>query len=111
MLLIILIAGFVLYFLPSILSAAGSHSSTVEILLVNLFLGWTIVGWAACLAWSLFKPRNQVDQMIVCAPALFLFRAQRIAAAQDLPPKPSAVASNVEAVNFRQLSNSFAGNS
>src|SRR3979411_2736782 len=83
MLLLILIAGLVLYFLPSIVSAAGSHSSTVEILLVNLFLGWTIAGWAACLVWSLFRPQNRVQQMIVCAPAHYVFQAQRAATNPD----------------------------
>jgi hypothetical protein len=111
MLLLILIAGLVLYFLPSIVSAAGSHSSTLEILLVNLFLGWTIVGWAACLVWSLFKPRNQVQQMIVCAPAHFLFQAQRAATTPESLPQLSPLATSIDAVDFQQFSSSLAANS
>jgi hypothetical protein len=39
-----------LYFLPTILAARRGHEITV-ILLLNLFFGWTVLGWFALLLW------------------------------------------------------------
>jgi RsiW-degrading membrane proteinase PrsW (M82 family) len=47
--LIILIA---LCFLPVIIAAVQNHHNGLSILVVNLFLGWTIVGWVVALAWA-----------------------------------------------------------
>lgn len=38
------------YFLPAIL--AWSKSSFWAIFALNLFLGWTLVGWVVALAWA-----------------------------------------------------------
>ncbi|HTR67940.1 MAG TPA: superinfection immunity protein [Terriglobales bacterium] len=44
--------GFVLYFLPSILALARNKRDTLAIFLLNLFLGWTIIGWVVSLVWA-----------------------------------------------------------
>ena len=44
--------GFVLYFLPTIIALARSKRDTVSILLLNLFLGWTAIGWVIALVWA-----------------------------------------------------------
>ena len=44
--------GFVMYFLPSILALARSKRDTLAIFLLNLFLGWTGVGWVVALVWA-----------------------------------------------------------
>jgi hypothetical protein len=108
MLFLFLIAGLILYFLPSIVSVVGAHPSSVEIGFVNLFLGWTIVGWFCCLIWSLFKPRNQVQQMIICAPALVLFRAQQMAAIREFRPRIVLIDSKRGAIDFQPLPNALA---
>ena len=41
-----------MYFLPTILAAHRGHG-VAGILLLNLFFGWTIIGWFALLAWAL----------------------------------------------------------
>lgn len=46
----------VVYFLPTLLAR---HDRGV-IFLINLFLGWTIIGWAFALIWGLIKPRAPV---------------------------------------------------
>ena len=43
-----------LYFLPTIVAAHRGHGVT-GILLLNLFLGWTVIGWFALLLWSLLS--------------------------------------------------------
>jgi hypothetical protein len=44
--------GFVMYFLPSIVALARSKRDTAAILLLNFFLGWTVIGWVVALVWA-----------------------------------------------------------
>jgi len=44
--------GFVLYFLPSIVALARQKRDLVSILLLNVFLGWTAIGWVVALIWA-----------------------------------------------------------
>ena len=44
--------GFVSYFLPSIIALARSKRNLLSIFLLNLFLGWTFVGWVVALVWA-----------------------------------------------------------
>jgi hypothetical protein len=44
--------GFVMYFLPTIIAFARSKRDVVSILLLNFFLGWTMIGWVVALVWS-----------------------------------------------------------
>lgn len=40
------------YFLPWDLSYKRNHNSTVSIFLINLFFGWSFIGWVIALAWA-----------------------------------------------------------
>ena len=40
------------YFLPTLLAYCYRHKSAPSILVINLFLGWTIIGWVVALAWA-----------------------------------------------------------
>ncbi len=44
--------GTVLYFLPSIIALARSKRDTLAIFLLNLFLGWSVIGWIVALVWA-----------------------------------------------------------
>ena len=44
--------GFVMYFLPSIIAFARSKRDTAAIVLLNFFLGWTLIGWVVALVWA-----------------------------------------------------------
>ncbi len=44
--------GFVMYFLPSIIALVRSKRDITAILLLNLFLGWTFIGWVVALVWA-----------------------------------------------------------
>ncbi len=50
-LLIVLIIAFI-YFLPSLIAWSRDHKNTASIAVVNIFLGWTLVGWVVALAMS-----------------------------------------------------------
>jgi hypothetical protein len=43
---------FVMYFLPSIVAFARSKRDTTAIVLLNFFLGWTMIGWVVALVWA-----------------------------------------------------------
>jgi Superinfection immunity protein len=43
---------FVMYFLPSIIALARSKRDIAAILLLNFFLGWTMIGWVVALVWA-----------------------------------------------------------
>ncbi len=44
--------GFVFYFLPSIIALARSKRNIVAIFLLNLLLGWSVIGWVVALVWA-----------------------------------------------------------
>ena len=48
---ILFIIAFVIYFLPSLISNRKDNGNSVFV--VNLFLGWTLIGWVVALAWAL----------------------------------------------------------
>lgn len=45
--------GFVMYFLPTIIAAVRSKRDVVSIAVLNIFLGWTLIGWIIALVWAL----------------------------------------------------------
>lgn len=44
-----------LYLLPSILALTMNNKNKVGIILVNLLLGWTFLGWVGALVWVVKK--------------------------------------------------------
>ena len=40
------------YFVPGLIAYKRNHANAVSIMLLNLFLGWTLIGWVAALVWS-----------------------------------------------------------
>lgn len=42
-----------LYFVPTFTAAMRRHRSVMAIIVVNLVLGWTFIGWFFALIWSL----------------------------------------------------------
>ena len=53
LLLIVLI--FIFYFLPALIAFLRQHKNKLAIFLLNLLLGWTILGWVGSLIWSVTK--------------------------------------------------------
>ena len=46
-----------IYSVPSIVAFSRRHHNAVAILLLNLFLGYTFLGWIAALIWSMTSTR------------------------------------------------------
>jgi hypothetical protein len=60
-LLTILLVGVVLvgvgcYFLPLWVALHTHHRQAGAIAVINLCLGWTIVGWVVALVWAVYQP-------------------------------------------------------
>ena len=41
-----------MYFLPSLIAIARSKRDIAGIVLLNFFLGWTMIGWVVALVWA-----------------------------------------------------------
>jgi Superinfection immunity protein len=50
LLFILLIA---LYFVPWLVSLSRRHNNSGAIAVLNIFLGWTVIGWIVALIWSM----------------------------------------------------------
>lgn len=57
---VLLIISIACYFAPTMAAMGRSHRQTLPIVLLNLFLGWTIVGWVAALVWACTAPAQPV---------------------------------------------------
>ena len=47
------IVGACLYFLPTIIAVARKVNNQASVVLINFFLGWTLIGWVIALAMAL----------------------------------------------------------
>src|SRR5271165_1176510 len=57
--------GIVAYFIPGIIAATRRHRKATFILLINLFFGWSVLGWIFALVWAL---RANVAPKAVAVP-------------------------------------------
>ncbi|PKN19340.1 MAG: hypothetical protein CVU71_07470 [Deltaproteobacteria bacterium HGW-Deltaproteobacteria-6] len=49
--------GLMIYFLPAFIVASRDGEKKKLIILLNIFFGWTIIGWVLCFSWSCITPR------------------------------------------------------
>jgi hypothetical protein len=56
--LIIIIPSIVIYFLPTIVALVRKKTNPVVVILVNVFLGWTLIGWIVALVLSFTGSRT-----------------------------------------------------
>ena len=50
------------YFVPAIVASLRGHHNATPIFILNLFLGWSFIGWVIALVWSftrVIKPEHQ----------------------------------------------------
>lgn len=50
----------VLYFCPALIAFSKKHTNRVAIFIINLFLGWTIIGWVIALVMTVMKEKEPV---------------------------------------------------
>jgi len=54
------VIGIFLYVIPSVIAILRGHHQIIIIILINLFLGWTYVGWVVALIWSATAAKQPV---------------------------------------------------
>lgn len=53
----IIIIPLIIYFIPSIIGR--KQRNFTSILLLNIFLGWTLIGWVVALIWAVSKEKKE----------------------------------------------------
>lgn len=53
---LIVVTALVLYLLPATIACTRGHQHVVMIAVLNIFLGWTLLGWFGCLMWACSGP-------------------------------------------------------
>ncbi|NEU31225.1 superinfection immunity protein [bacterium LRH843] len=46
------------YFLPAIIAIIRGKTNKVAIIVLNILVGWTFIGWVIALVWSLMKDKK-----------------------------------------------------
>jgi len=57
---IIIVIAAVAYFIPSMI--AWNKKNSTGIILLNIFLGWTLLGWLGSLIWAFCDPEKPVKE-------------------------------------------------
>lgn len=60
----IVIFFLLIYFFPTVIAYSRSKSNTLAIFMLNLFLGWSFIGWVVALIWACTKDK-ETQQFIV----------------------------------------------
>jgi hypothetical protein len=55
-----LIVGFCVYFLPTIIAFQRDRHNKGAILVLNLFLGWSVIGWVVSMVWAVSSSQPPV---------------------------------------------------
>jgi hypothetical protein len=56
------------YFLPTIVAVVRDHKNMGAIGVLNIFLGWTFIGWIGALIWSCTNPVENAPTILVQSP-------------------------------------------
>lgn len=51
----VIISILAFYFIPTIIAFGRGKGNKMAILALNLFLGWSVIGWIVSLVWALAK--------------------------------------------------------
>jgi hypothetical protein len=62
---ILLIIMIAIYFLPAIIAFNRNHHNALAIVVLDVFLGWTLVGWVIALVWACTLVRAHTDYRTV----------------------------------------------
>jgi hypothetical protein len=55
---VFILPALALYFLPTIIALVRHVRNALAIVLINIFAGWTFIGWVIALVWSLVDKRK-----------------------------------------------------
>ena len=65
---IVFVLLFGVYFFPALIASRRKHHNQGAIFLLNLLLGWTVLGWLIALIWSATSSAPQVTYLVQAPP-------------------------------------------
>ena len=57
---LLIVSLFFIYFVPTIVAYSNNHRNVLAIFVLNLFLGYTLVGWVFALIWAVYKEPEKI---------------------------------------------------
>jgi hypothetical protein len=60
-LLVLLAIALLLYFVPWIVASNRNHPNKTAIVVLNIFTGWTFIGWIIALVWACTRPSSALS--------------------------------------------------
>lgn len=61
----LLVVGLFIFLLPTLVALWVRHTQRVFIILLNLLLGWTAVGWIGAMVWAFIDPKQDGQQEFI----------------------------------------------
>lgn len=52
-----------IYFLPALVANGSNHSKALSITVLNIFLGWTLLGWVIALVWAVSEENQKKENI------------------------------------------------
>lgn len=53
----LLVCAVFIYLIPSVVAFGNGHRNKAAILMLNVLLGWTFLGWVAALVWAMTRDK------------------------------------------------------
>jgi hypothetical protein len=63
---VVLVGALFLYLVPAIIAASRAHHQAAAIVVLNIVLGWTALGWIGALVWSLTAVQRTTGVAVRC---------------------------------------------
>jgi hypothetical protein len=82
-----------LYFLPSFVAGHRRHPSGGAVIILNLLLGWTLLGWVVALVWAMTGEAGSAVPPTKCPHCAELIKAEAKVCkhcGRDLPAAPAS---------------------
>lgn len=51
------------YFIPALIATKRDHPQKSAILIINILLGWTFLGWVIALVWAILKQEPNIEKL------------------------------------------------
>lgn len=55
----LLAIGLFIYFIPTLIAIAAGHVNLTAVIVLNILLGWTFIGWVAALVWACMESQRR----------------------------------------------------
>lgn len=81
---------FTIYLIPTGVAMLRNHHNAGAIFALNLFLGWTVIGWVGALVWSLTSPPPAQQQVVVNVQPGAAGQQAAVVTAAPAEPRPVA---------------------